>query len=249
MMGGRFQYLFIFAFVIQFFIQPLARAGGTFDTLTPDQQRYLLSENTLSLYPVTNSWPRCQIYAWVPHTPEGSAGVFVDYSNQKNYVHRIVKSEILRTFPDQKTVEISYGLGLAPILAAFFPSPEYKVFSHIDKISNGNPGYEVRWNLSKVGFLKELKGAARFEPVENGTLISYWSTLEPSLLPYSFAPGYVIESMKRGCREALESVAAYIKTVHEENPAYVEQRINTLLKTVGPITEAVQISDPLTPEI
>lgn len=232
-MSDLSQYRYLLLTLLAFFILPQAFAAGTFDTLSSDQQRHLLNGNTLSVYPTTASWPRCQIYEWVPVQPEEAAGVFFDYPNQKNYVHRIIKSEVLRTFPDQKTAEITYGLGLAPLLATFFPSPEYRVFSHIDRIPSGIPGYEVRWNLSKTGFLKELKGAARFEPVETGTLISYWSMLEPSYLPYALAPGYVLESIRRGCREALESVATHIKTIQNENPDYVKERVYVLKKILG----------------
>ena len=210
-----------------------ARAAGAFDALSRDQQLTLLSGNSLSIYPPTQSWPKCQIYQWVPTTPEEAAGIFFDYSLQKNYVHRVAKSDILPTRLGAKTSEVAYGLRLAPLLATFFPAPEYRVFSHIDRISSAAPGYEVRWNLSKTGFLKDLKGAARFEPVEDGTLISYWSVLEPSYLPYALAPSYVIEAMKRGCREALESVATHIKAVKTENPEYVEERVRVLNSTLG----------------
>ena len=223
-----YSHWFVFCFTLFSSLVHKHVQAGTFDSLSRDQQSHLLAGNSLSIYPPTPSWPKCQIYHWVPTTPEEAAGIFSDYARQQNYVHRVARSEVLPTRLGPKTVEVIYGLRLAPILATFFPAPEYRVFNHIDRMPTGQPGYEVRWNLSKVGFLKDLKGAARFEPVADGTLISYWSTLEPSYLPYSMAPNYVIEAMKRGCREALESVATYIKAIKIQSPAYVDQRVQIL---------------------
>ncbi len=160
-------------------------------------------------------WPRIRIYQKVRATPEQVAAVFFDYKNAKDYVPKLLKSEISKTI-SPCVLEVDYVVDV-PIL------PD-ELYTARNTMSQNNDSYRVEWILLRALQTKASEGNLRMEPLGDGTVICYTNLVTPGSRMAGILRIPAIEQMK-------STVAAIVRQVESQktkSPLALEAQVLAL---------------------
>lgn len=143
-------------------------------------------------------WPRVRLYQKVGATPEEVAAVFFDYKNAKEYVPKLLKSEIARQV-SPCVLEVDYGVDV-PIL----PDEYYTARNTLQTAEDG--GYLVSWTLVKALQTKSSEGSLRIEHWKDGAVIRYTNFVTPGSVMARLLKTTAIDQMRNTVRAIVTRV-------------------------------------------
>ncbi len=153
-------------------------------------------------------WPRTRVYQKLDASPAEVAAVFSDYALHSSYFPKIVKSDVAEVL-DRATVKVDYTMTLLWKLG----KSNYTVKDHLSSYmiaaqagQQASDAYRVDWTQDKGDRTLDSFGNARFEALDQGTLIAYDSFVDPAPPPWGF--GWVIEAGKGASIDAVKDVVA-----------------------------------------
>lgn len=161
-------------------------------------------------------WPRLKLYQRVHATPEEVAAVFFDYTNAKDYIPKVFKSDISRHITPC-VLEVDFGIDI-PIL----PDEFYTVRNSLTAAQDGS--YCVTWNLVRALQTKASEGSLRIEKFEDGSVIRYTNLVTPGS---AMARLLKLIAMKQ-MRDTVHAIVRQVEKQKRENPAALKQQVLSL---------------------
>lgn len=198
-------YLLIF---ILSFLSPIGNTGSAFqfsleelDTL--NRGEIVLRENKIKGAP----WPEYQLFALRDFSPLTGIAIFAAYDDQKNYVPRVLKSEVLGDEGNGK-ITVSY------ILDNPWPisNSHYTNTHELQKLSANH--YKVSWNQVKSDSTIESRGSNEFLKWDSKTLMSYRSFVHPK----SMFASLVKSKAKSDLNHVIGEILHHIESLSKFNP-------------------------------
>jgi hypothetical protein len=209
-----------------------ASFAKVYNRLTADQKRVLQQGGQLVYFQdVENEiWPRSWAYQRVQATPEEAMAVLADFDRQKEYVHRVANS-VSHSTSDPSIKIVDYEMDIPSALKLVF-SPHYRVQNHI-YYTEAEETYEMDWFLIQATSFKQITGHAWFEPLPDGTtLIVYTNFGAPASNSFFFKRKVVVDGVKRGGPEALQTIVDRIEYEKKSHTDLLEAQIQDLRKVI-----------------
>jgi hypothetical protein len=126
-----------------------------------------------------------------------------DYAIHKDFFEGIVKSTPKN--PGALVTEVDYTMTFPPVMGLQLPDENYTIKDTLSVF--GTAGYEVSWTLLRAQEMTVSTGSAKFEPLGNGTLVSYTSLISPKRIAAKLIKGMAIERV-HGAVTALKDQVA-----------------------------------------
>jgi hypothetical protein len=167
-----------------------------------------------------NPWPRLKLYQRVHATPEEVAAVFFDYTNAKEYIPKIFKSDISRHVT-LSVVEVDFGIDI-PLL----PDEFYTVRNSLTADQDGS--YSVTWTLVRALQTKAIEGSLRIEKSEDGAVIRYTNLVTPGSAMARLLKMIAMKQM----RNTVHAIVRQVEKQKRENPAALKQEVLSLQKAL-----------------
>ncbi|MBE2204455.1 MAG: hypothetical protein IAE94_08970 [Chthoniobacterales bacterium] len=163
-----------------------------------------------------NPWPKVRIYQKVAASPDEVAAVFCDYNAAKQYVPKIIKSEVARQI-SPCVAEVDYGVDV-PILPDEFYTARNTLMSEPDG------GYVIKWHLLRAMQTKASEGNLRIEKWKDGSLIRYTNLVIPGSRMAGLLKMPAIDQM----RSTVKAIVAQVEKQKSENPESLKTNVQAL---------------------
>jgi hypothetical protein len=167
-----------------------------------------------------NPWPRLKLYQRVHATPEEVAAVFFDYTNAKEYIPNVFKSDISRHVT-LSVVEVDFGIDI-PLL----PDEFYTVRNSLTAGRDGS--YCVAWTLVRALQTKASEGSLQVEKFEEGAVLRYTNLVTPGS---AMARLLKLIAMKQ-MRNTVHAIVRQVEKQKRENPGALKQQVLSLQKAL-----------------
>ena len=206
------------ALVVFLLFSPALMAASLLEDLDAKQIEEIARGGQVSLLQdvAGNPWPKIRVYQKVDATPEEVAAVFFDYKNAKDYVPKVIKSDISRQVTPC-VVEVDYGIDV-PIL----PDEYYTVRNTLTSGADG--GYLVTWTLIKALQTKSSEGSLQIERWNYGSVIRYANFVTPGSGMAGLLKSIAIAQM----RNTVRAIVTRVGTQKTEQPAALKEEIRDL---------------------
>jgi len=216
---------FLLGCVIASSFHSVVFAGALDELNTADQAKVKSGELVETFEDVGKAWPKIRVYQKINASPEESAAVFSDYERHASYFSHITRSKISKII-NKRTVEIDYSIKYIGLI-----SEDYTVRDQISTYNSGagvgDDSYQVIWNLVKAQSTQYSEGSARFEKLDNGTLLSYYSFVIPAD-HMSSSWGWVVDGAKKAVKDAVISLKGQIEKEKSQTPDDLKNEVNRL---------------------
>ena len=159
-------------------------------------------------------WPASTIFAVVDLNPAQAVGVFSDYTNHKNFVPKIIRSDIVQSWDNGVKSNVSFTLDM-PIMS----DSEFTMEDIIEDLGQG--AYQIKWQQVVSDASLKSDGHARFYPIEGGKSIFEYHCL---VVPKS-ALAVVLEKLAvKEARNAFSAIVTQLAKTAKEGGPYLQQR-------------------------
>lgn len=197
---------------------PLLRASSLLEDLSAAQVGEVARGGQVVLLEEVGGhpWPKVRLFQKVEATPEEVAAVFFDYKNAKEYVPKLLKSEISRQVTPC-VLEVDYGVDV-PIL----PDEFYTVRNTLRAGEDGS--YTVSWNLLKALQTKSSEGNLRIERWKDGAVIRYTNFVTPGSVMARLLKTTAIDQM----RNTVRAIVTRVEKQKNECPETLKSEIHSL---------------------
>lgn len=204
------------AVLLAFFFTLQAQANPA-PELTPAQLAELQSGRQVVLLEEVSGqpWPRIRIFQIARAKPEEVAAVFFDYTNAKDYIPKLLKSEISKTL-SPCVIEVDYGIDV-PLLADEF-------YTARNSLTERSGTYRIEWTLVRALQTKASEGSLRIERLGNDSLLCYTNLVTPGSRMAGILRIPAIDQMKN-------TVAAIVRQAESQknaNPADLRRQVTLL---------------------
>ncbi len=162
-------------------------------------------------------WPEVHAKALIKAHPLTSVAIFAAYDYQKNYIPKLIKSEVSseKVTKTSNATEVSYSMDM--------PWPlDDSEYIHGHKLERVESGYKVRWYMVKSNVAQDVRGHAIFEPHPqnpNYTLLTYVSLISPN----SFFAGIFKKVMVSDLIKSIEAIRDTTEELLEKNPQLIKK--------------------------
>jgi len=153
-------------------------------------------------------WPKIKIISLIEATPIESIAIYAAYDYQKEYVPKIIKSNVVKEInPNEVLVEYE--------MEAPWPLSNIK-YIHGHKIKKFNKNsYQLHWYMIKSTSTDRVDGNAQFIPYGNKTLFIYNQSIDPK----SIFAGIVRKIMVNDTKKSIQTIIDHTeKLVREKGP-------------------------------
>ncbi|MDX2080355.1 MAG: hypothetical protein SFU53_06180 [Terrimicrobiaceae bacterium] len=160
-------------------------------------------------------WPRIRIFQMARATPEEVAAVFFDYTNAKDYIPKLLKSNVSKTL-SPCVIEVDYGVDV-PILPDEF-------YTARNSLTESGGTYRIDWTLVRALQTKASEGHLRIERFGKDALLCYTNLVTPGSKMAGILRIPAIDQMKN-------TVAAIVRQVESQRnskPADLQRQVALL---------------------
>ncbi|HLD99275.1 MAG TPA: hypothetical protein VJB59_03390 [Bdellovibrionota bacterium] len=160
--------------LLAFLLSASASAGDIYDRLTQAQQAAIQKgQQVVMVEDVPGvAWPKVTVVQRVSSTPEEAAAVFADYELQPDYLDSMADVRIQK-WTDRVTAVVDYTMSL------FILTVRYTLQNRLSTYEKGK-SYRVDWKMVRGESVKDIQGNVRFETLGTGTIMSYFSFINPN---------------------------------------------------------------------
>lgn len=172
-------------------------------------------------------WPEVHVLALIKAPPLSSAAIFAAYDYQKNYIPKLLKSEVTSETVTESSnfTEVSYALDMPWPL-----KDSHYVHAHV--LEKVDKGLKVSWYKIKSDVTEAVKGHAIFAPHPQNpsfTLMTYVNLVTPK----SFFAGIFKKLMIGDVLKSVQAIRQKTEELLVKNPQLVrdyEDKIKLVLK-------------------
>lgn len=190
--------------------------GWQLPELTEKEQKELARSGVVHrLWAQADSpWPASTILAYLDVPADVAIGIFSDYSAHKNFVPKIIESNIKQSFEGGKRAHVSFIIDI-PLLADSHFTMEDTL------VDLGQGAYEVKWTQVESDSTLKSDGHARFYPVgASKSLFEYHSSVTPK-----GRVAILLEKLAvKECRRAYDAIITHLKATFAKGGDYTKQR-------------------------
>jgi hypothetical protein len=182
-------------------------------------------------------WPEALIYKYIKATPEEAAAVFFAYEEHPKFIPDCQK--VISKKLETAKHEVNYTVSLP------FPinSENYTVINQLKTYDQGliafkqglvsedkGKSYEISWVLKEeTSNTQTSVGEIRFEPMGQGTLMTYHNFI----VPKSSLAGWFVKQAKEKVQAIAKSVAERVVQQRESEPTELDKKVDYLKEALG----------------